>query len=366
MSSKPWWKIWPGARAGKTASAPSAREAPKPEAPTLGIVSARHETAVPAGAPQDDPMAGSEVSLLHMLTWRARVLEIGVGGTRVGDGPAFARFLVQSGTTIIRQPPIAAQRALLMSRDLGVDHRELVRLIESDPTLAPRLLQTANSAWYRSTGEPVVAISDGVRRIGLRGVEGVVLTQMAQSMVCRPGGVGDRMVEQIWLHMLRTAPIARRIAPAFDANPEEAYALGLLHDIGKLLIFDHLAQLRHELRSDAHVREPFLSAMLRGLHEPLGGLVALRWGMGADAAAAIATHHRDTPNVVPSRLAEVIHVAEILDHATMRSRPFDWEAVWNAGRITADLAQVQARAAAVAEDETDDDDDGTGEMRLAA
>ena len=92
--------------------------------------------------------------------------------------------------------------------------------------------------------------------------------------------------------MQRTAPVARAIAPAFGVDAETAYSLALLHDVGKLVVFDHVSRLRHDHRRELKMPDLFFRQLLAHLHEPLGGLAVLRWDLGADAARAVAEHHR--------------------------------------------------------------------------
>lgn len=342
-----WWR--------KPAPKPVSNESAAPRTPQgkSDSEAVPVETQVPVGE-RPQPPRSSEEGLLHALDWRTKLLiQDPALSQRPGDGPALARSLAHSGIDAIRQPPIAAQRALLVARDHNAAIRDLVALFKTDPTLAPPLLKSANSIWYRRDGEVVLSIGDAVQRIGMRGVENVLVTQMVRGMLCRPGGAYDRMVEQVWLHMLRTAPLARRIAPAFGVDPEIAYTLGLLHDVGKLAILDHIAALRQSLRRDVRMPEAFLSALLKQLHEPLGGLAALRWGVGETAACAIAEHHRHPPS--SDRVSELIFVAERLDLIAIRSEPLDWDAMWRAGTITADRHDVEQAYAAGAGDDEDED-----------
>jgi HD-like signal output (HDOD) protein len=314
------------------------------------------------------PPRSSEEGLLHALDWRTKLLIQSSGSIqRPGDGPALARSLARSGTDAIRQPPLAAQRALLVARDHNAAIRDLVALFKTDPTLAPPLLKSANSIWYRRDGEVLLSIGEAVQRIGMRGVENVLVTQMVRGMLCRPGGAYDRMVEQVWLHMLRTAPLARRLSPAFGVDPEIAYTLGLLHDVGKLVILDNIAGLRQSLRRDVRMPEPFLASLMKQLHEPLGGLAALRWGVGETAAAAISEHHRHAP--APDPVSELIFTAECLDLIEIRRQPLDWDALWIAGSITADRAAVERAYAEGADEDEGDPVNGDADPesgRLAA
>jgi HD-like signal output (HDOD) protein len=253
---------------------------------------------------------------------------------RRGDAPALFDRLAKSGEKTVRQPPAAAQRALDMMRRPDVPIPDLVRLVEQDPSLAQALLRHANSALYASAaGGQVVSLADAIRRVGTQGLRSVVLSSMVEGMLCRPGAAFDQMVRLVWEHMVRTAPVARGIAPAFGVVPDEAFTLGLLHDVGKLVLFDRIGTLRADLRRDLQLSGPLVTRMLRALHEPLGGAAALRWGLGKAAAEVIGAHHRRAEPLAPSAHAECIHVAERLDLALVRNKPVDLDGWWTEGRL---------------------------------
>ncbi|MCU0618361.1 MAG: HDOD domain-containing protein [Gemmatimonadaceae bacterium] len=255
-------------------------------------------------------------------------------GDRRGDAPALFDRLAKSGEKTVRQPPAAAQRALDMMRRPDVPIPDLVRLVEQDPSLAQALLRHANSALYASaSGGQVVSLADAIRRVGTQGLRSVVLASMVEGMLCRPGAAFDQMVRQVWEHMVRTAPVARGIAPAFGVVPDEAFTLGLLHDVGKLVLFDRIGTLRADLRRDLQLSAPLVTRMLRALHEPLGGAAALRWGLGKSAAEVIGAHHRRAEPLEPSAHAECIFVAERLDLALVRGQPVDLDGWWAGGRL---------------------------------
>ena len=289
-----------------------------------------------------------QAALDRSLAWRAQVLlEQPAGTDPLGDGPAIVASLRNGEGDVIRQIPFAAQQALAVSRNPMSSVGDLVRLFERDPTLAQSLLRTANSAWYqREDDEAVVSIAAGVQRIGLQAVENVLLTSIVGGMLCRPGGVYGGLVKKVWSHMLRTAPLAQRLAPAFGVDPETAFTLALLHDVGKLAVFDFISARRRDLRREIRMPEAFLYEMLKRLHEPVGGRAALRWGLGTRAARALAEHHRLPAPAAPDPLTELLYVAERLDLAAhARFEEPDWETLWKDGLITTDRAAVERRYA---------------------
>jgi HD-like signal output (HDOD) protein len=280
---------------------------------------------------------------LHAEFYRRReeLLKEAGAGSRHGDAAAFLTALGERFDVLIRQPPVAAQEALAIARDEAAGLAALVRLVGKDPALLQSLLASANSAWYQTGGAPCASARDGVQRLGSDGVEGILLASLAEGLLCRPGAAFAPLMNKVWSHMVRTAPIARQLASAFSVVPEQAFTLGLLHDVGKLVLFDRLAALRATLRRDVKLAPGVVHNILQRLHEPLGGVAAIQWGMGRVAACAIATHHRVPAPPEPTPLGEVLFVAERADLARVRGVEIDCDWLWSMSALTGEQARAR-------------------------
>lgn len=297
---------------------------------------------VPVANETARPGSDYEAFLSGELTWRGRSLLASFEDlSRFPDVQAIVDSLASDRGTLLRQPPRAAQRALTMARSSDTSVGDLVGLLESDPGLAQSLLKQANSVFY-STGAPCTSLSAGVQRVGMVGVENVLLASMVEGMLCRPGNACAAMMEQAWSHMVRSAPIARRLSPVFGVQPEQAFTIALLHDAGKLVLFDRITTLRSRWRREPHLPPAFLPRALNLLHECIGGLAALSWGLGEPAARAIATHHRTHPPTEPDLMSEVIYLAEHIDMAEIHGQRLDLDRLWEDGKLTFDPAPVKA------------------------
>lgn len=341
------------------------RSSERPAVAAAGASTARPTTAertppsaVPTVAPTTLPPVPPDADAREMQGWleldvRTRVAELHnvlSREDRETDAPRFLDALLESFDAVVRQPPLAAQRALSVTRDTSAPTSRLVSLVEGDPGLGQALLRYANSAYYATGGGRVVSLHGAVQRVGTSGVHNVVLKTMVDGLLCRPGSAYQDMVNLSWQHMVRVAPITRGLAPAFRAVPDEAYALGLLHDVGKLVVFDRLGELRKTLRRDVAFPLPVIGVVLRMLHEPLGGLAALQWGLGAGVAHAIATHHRaPVPEMYDPR-CELLFFAERLDLARSLGRPVDLERWWKDGLIVTPFDIVERAVANIPED----------------
>lgn len=259
---------------------------------------------------------------------------------RTDDTERFLKFLREPSTAGIRQAPAAAQRALAKTRNPDIGTGQLVQVIEEDPTLGQALLRYANSAFY-STGNVVLSLRQAAQRVGSSGVHNVVLGVMLDGMLCRPGGDYQAMVDKVRGHMVRTAPIARSLARGFGAAPDDGFALALLHDAGKLIIFDAIGTLRHDLRREVSIPMSVVSRVLRFAHEPLGGVAAMRWGLGEAVALPIATHHRSPAPSEENKMSELLFVAERADHALNGVISTDVAEWWTEGRISGTPERVE-------------------------
>ncbi len=286
----------------------------------------------------DEVEAGSDVrrSLRTSLAELEQSLD---ANERRGDALGFFERLAKSGEKTVRQPPAAAQRALdLMRREVAIP--ALVRLVEQDPVLAQSLLRFANSAAYNAGAAQSTSLAECIRRVGAQGMRSVILSSMVEGSFCRPGSAYDAMVRQVWEHMVRTAPIARALAPGFGIAPDEAFTLALLHDVGKLVVFDRLGTMRAELRRDVQLNAAVLPRVLKSLHEALGGAAALRWGLGRAAVAVVSAHHRSGESPEASPHAECVFLAERLDLAQLRGETPDLGRWFEEGQLQANIEFV--------------------------
>lgn len=290
----------------------------------------------------DDPVVLGEALQARLLV----SLEAFTAESAHEDAKRLAEALSRSPTETIRQVPNAAQRALALCQRDEPDLRELIALCGEDPALAQSVLRAASAAFYGGT--PCNSLADAAIRIGTGGVRSAIVSVAVSGLLCRPGSAFGSWADAVWSHMTRTAPLAQRLAPAFAADRDEAFTVGLLHDIGKLVVFDAASQLRGELRRDLSVPPAVLADLLRAVHEPLGGLAVLRWGLGSVAARAVATHHRRPSPDRRDPLSEVAFLAERIDLAGLRGTPLDLSVVWDDGALTGAAARVQSLLAKAA------------------
>ncbi len=257
------------------------------------------------------------------------------------DVAGLLQLLAEEPADVIRQLPAAARDAMGLCDDESLSRTQLADRLSADPALVQSLLKAANGAWYAAGLQSVLRLDAAVDRIGLVGTQAIVLSTCVDGLLSKPGGAYDGMVADVWSHMVSTAPLARPLAAVCGADPEEAFAVALLHDVGKLVMFDRISALRTARRRPIQLPEAWLALALAHLHEPLGALAAHQWGLGPAAADAIGLHHRRERPSSKHPLAEVLYLAERADHARRTGIPFDFDGIWTLGELHADQHQCR-------------------------
>lgn len=258
------------------------------------------------------------------------------------DATELLMLLASPPQDVIRQMPDAARDAIALCDNASLGRSQLAAKLGQDPSLVQGLLKQANGAFNAAGSSPVLRVDGAVDRLGLAATRAVVFASCIDGLLSKPGAPYDRMLASVWSHMVNTGQLARTVAPTLGADLEEAFAIALLHDVGKLVIFDCITSLRATKRAPVRLPDDWLNSVLEHLHEPLGAVAVQRWGLGARAADAIGSHHRRERPALRHPLAETLFVAERADHAIRKNERLDFEGIWNLGQIWGDRSAAQA------------------------
>ena len=108
---------------------------------------------------------------------------------------------------------------------------DLAHLVRIDPALAATVLRLANSAHYGWSGR-VTNAQQACLLLGSRTVQAISANGTASLLF----GTGRESTRSgFWAHSLHTAVACSALARAAGLAHEDAFTLGLLHDIGELL-----------------------------------------------------------------------------------------------------------------------------------
>jgi HD-like signal output (HDOD) protein len=194
---------------------------------------------------------------------------------------------------------------------------EIGQIIGADPSLAARLLKIVNSSFYGFSSK-IETITHAVTIVGMMQLRDLVL---ATSIAAQFRGISKKVIdmEAFWLHSISTGLAARIIAIyRKEPNPERYYVMGLLHDIGRLLLLlnapDEMKLALEHYRKGGLLYEAENEVL--GLdHSKVAGALLEKWELPIRLTDAINFHHDPANSKANPLDASIIHVADIISHS---------------------------------------------------
>jgi len=160
--------------------------------------------------------------------------------------------------------------------------------IGKDQVAAAAVLQLANSPLYRGLVK-VTAIEPAVVRLGVNAIRMAMLNLSMRSIAFRERRKGSNRAESLWHRALAAGTVMRALSGFTGLNPEEAFLIGLLHDIGNVIVL-RIANAQPpgaRLETDD---EAFEYLCEEG-HQEFGELLADAWSLPLRLKTLIADHH---------------------------------------------------------------------------
>jgi putative nucleotidyltransferase with HDIG domain len=196
---------------------------------------------------------------------------------------------------------------------------QVAGLVLREPALAARILSVANSAAFHTAG-PLRSVAQSLQVLGVRILRSVAACLAVQQAFGRLPALQPEDLAGFWRHSLFVAELAQAIAAETgQAEPEEAYLCGLLHDIGQLLLLGGLGAGYARILAEAGTEASLPALERRDLqtdHAAVGAWLVERWKLPSFMADAILFHHLDVEAVAQAdqltRTVWAAHAAEAL------------------------------------------------------
>lgn len=241
--------------------------------------------------------------------------EAGQSPDTVFEPPTDAQL---SHTIDTLQPiPQAALKILRMAQDGRHDIHDIARELSRDQVLSARTLQLCNSALFSGTLR-IDTLKDAVLLLGQNMLIKSVITAAVENYYNQTGTSGYSMCRGgLFFHAVGVATTAEALAKSTGrADPKQAYTAGLLHDIGKVILDQFLAEgaplLFRQLKGD---HENFLnseSKILGTTHCKTGTVLAKKWQL-SDALTEVIRHHHLPEAADRDRdLVAMVYLADLL------------------------------------------------------
>jgi len=203
---------------------------------------------------------------------------------------------------------------LAVSANPDAGAADFAKIIEKDAAMSIKILQIVNSAYF-GLAQKTTSVLKAIAYLGIELLKGLTLAAhvFTTKDTLRVPGLS---LEKCQESALLTARLARRFARD-SKQGEEAFAAGIVHDVGRIVLAlsapQRLEEILTELREAQRPIHEIEAERFGVTHAELGAYLLGVWGLPFPVVRAVAYHH--TPGLVTEGSREVLaalHVADAL------------------------------------------------------
>jgi HD-like signal output (HDOD) protein len=233
----------------------------------------------------------------------------------MADAVALRPSELVQGAVDLSSPPLVYERLVEVINHPRGGTADVAKVIREDAALTARLLKVVNSAFF-SFPRRIDTVTQAVTVVGTTQVRDLALATSVVSLFKR---VPEELVDMrgFWRHSLACGAGARVLAGLLrETNVERFFVAGILHDLGKLVLY---------LKAPDSAREALELARTEGLlhhlaerrvlgfdHAQVGEALMTQWNMPPGLKEALRFHHEpQRAERYPVKTAAV-HVADTL------------------------------------------------------
>lgn len=201
---------------------------------------------------------------------------------------ALVDVLIEELERLPAQPSVAV-RTVWVADQPNSSAKDLAAALTADPSLTARVLRLANSAYY-GLSRRVAEVGFAVTVVGFPTVR--AMAAVHASGLFEPGE--HTVPDRYWEHSLATAAICSVLAPRAGVRPNQAFPLGLLHDLGSALLFRADPECFEAVQAEARGGRALRAAERAAFgmaHDEAAARVFSAWRFPETFIEAVADHH---------------------------------------------------------------------------
>ncbi len=208
--------------------------------------------------------------------------------------------------------PGLLHKMLAVAQHEGFSANDLLKLISHDQALAEKVVRVANSAFFGHSGE-VKDLRQAFIFLGVDKIRSIALGMTVMDIFPARSSFN---VKNLWRHGYEVAILSEAISGIVCATcPQECFLAGLLHDIGRIILYQ-MDPSRYTSLSSSGDLLTAEEEVFGCTHQDAGAWFAEENGLPPEIVSVIRHHH------APSRSREYRDAAAIVSLAEALSRRF--------------------------------------------
>ena len=210
--------------------------------------------------------------------------------------------------------PNVMVKALSVIKNPATGIAELAKIMQVDQSISTKTLSLVNSAFY-GFRQQITSIQKALVVLGMMKAKNIIMSLALKQMMTAQGS------RELWEHSIRCAVAAEFLAKEYKViNPDDAFVIGFLHDIGKMLLNTKNPLKYSKVRYLAQQENINLidveDAQFGTNHCVLGALVSKKWQLPVILTNCIRYHHDPAQSSLPT-VCGIVYCADRMVQTNM-------------------------------------------------
>lgn len=210
--------------------------------------------------------------------------------------------------------PNVMVKALSVIKNPATGIAELAKIMQVDQAISTKTLSLVNSAFY-GFRQQITSIQKALVVLGMMKAKNIIMSLALKQMMTAQGS------RELWEHSIKTAVAAEILAKEYKViNPDDAFVIGFLHDIGKMLLNSKnplkYSKVRYLAQQDNVNLVDIEDAQFGTNHCVLGALISKKWQLPVILTNCIRYHHDPAQSSLPT-VCGIVYCADRMVQANM-------------------------------------------------
>lgn len=222
--------------------------------------------------------------------------------------------------------PTVVSHVMQITADPDSSQKDLIKVITPDQSLTSTILKMSNSAFYGLMRE-VSTLQQALTILGFAEIRNLVLTKAVFNSFKTLKKNDKWDIKEFWEHSFFCGLAAKIIGTELKVSKNELFTAGLIHDLGKLVIYmatpDDFFKIIEEAESTKVGTYLAEKNILGTTHDEVGIGLVKKWMFPEPLMAAVEFHHHPLDAKKHTDFSFIIHVADLLAHLSISKKDED-------------------------------------------
>jgi len=211
--------------------------------------------------------------------------------------------------------PGAAAKVLALLDDPEFEVSRIEETLRLDPGLTANVLRLTNSAYF-GFSEKIGSLKQAIVVLGSKKLIQLIMATCMSGLMSKP--VEGYALERgdLWRHSIAVSVVAEKLVAVLGITAQpEIFTAALLHDIGKLLLGQHVQDYLERMNAAVTSEKSFQTVerdVLGTDHAEIGARILQNWSFPSDVVNAVRWHHDPDDAPEPSVMVDVVHAANVI------------------------------------------------------